>query len=161
MERGPMALFGAIVAVGLGPALWLGAQFGRFEQAPSSPPAAVDRQESGVTQLLGGAGGGDPAIATTTISVTPRAHTVPLTDRRSRSPSSTATDPDPSASASPSGSASPEPSRSSEPTASPSDSPPTSVPPSPPASDPGGGGGGGGGGSSGPTDGVSAYLIKH
>ena len=42
MERGPMALFGAIVAVGLGPALWLGAQFGNIAVSPSTPPA-VDR----------------------------------------------------------------------------------------------------------------------
>lgn len=39
MERGPTALFGAIVAVGLGPALWLGAQFGQAAVLPAPPPA--------------------------------------------------------------------------------------------------------------------------
>jgi hypothetical protein len=35
MERGPMALFGAIIAVGLGPAMWLGAQFGVVDVTPA------------------------------------------------------------------------------------------------------------------------------
>lgn len=39
MERGPLALFGAIVALGLGPAMWLGAQFGASDVAPVRPPA--------------------------------------------------------------------------------------------------------------------------
>lgn len=37
MKRGPMALFGAIIAVGLGPAMWLGAQFGQAT-GPTAPP---------------------------------------------------------------------------------------------------------------------------
>lgn len=41
MVRGPMALFGAIIAVGLGPALWLGAQFGQLDITPSAPPPKV------------------------------------------------------------------------------------------------------------------------
>ncbi|HET9516498.1 MAG TPA: hypothetical protein VFO77_02100 [Actinoplanes sp.] len=39
MRRGPMALFWAILGVGLGPALWLGAQLG--EVPPRQPPALV------------------------------------------------------------------------------------------------------------------------
>ncbi len=39
MQRGPMALFGTIIALGLGPALWLGAQFGASDVAPVRPPA--------------------------------------------------------------------------------------------------------------------------
>ncbi len=39
MQRGPMALFGVIIALGLGPALWLGAQFGASGVAPVRPPA--------------------------------------------------------------------------------------------------------------------------
>jgi hypothetical protein len=53
VERGPMALFGAIIAVGLGPAMWLGAQFG-VDPEPTRPPAIiVDR-----VQAPGGAGAG-------------------------------------------------------------------------------------------------------
>jgi len=37
VDRGPVALFGAIVAVGLGPALWLGAQFGTATAVPARP----------------------------------------------------------------------------------------------------------------------------
>jgi hypothetical protein len=32
-----MALFGAVIAVGLGPALWLGAQFGAIDVTPTRP----------------------------------------------------------------------------------------------------------------------------
>jgi hypothetical protein len=61
MERGPMALFGAIIAVGLGPALWLGAQFG--DVSPDRPPAVVVDQ----VRHPGGSGAGavpddDPTI---------------------------------------------------------------------------------------------------
>jgi len=41
MERGPVALFGAIVAVGLGPALWVGAQIGQVPVAPPLPSTSV------------------------------------------------------------------------------------------------------------------------
>jgi hypothetical protein len=54
MNRGPMALFGAIVAVGLGPALWLGAQFGVSDVSPTRPPAATIDQVQAPTG--GGAG---------------------------------------------------------------------------------------------------------
>src|SRR3954452_1388684 len=56
MERGPLALFGAIIAVGLGPALWLGAQFGRLP-APPNMPATVVVEDTGRT-VPGGAGAG-------------------------------------------------------------------------------------------------------
>jgi hypothetical protein len=36
-----MALFGAIIAVGLGPALWLGAQFGHIAVDPAVPKAPI------------------------------------------------------------------------------------------------------------------------
>lgn len=51
-----MALFGAIVAIGLGPALWLGAQFAQAAQFPVAPPPvtvqSTDRNDplSGLVQ---------------------------------------------------------------------------------------------------------------
>ena len=57
MERGPVALFGAIVAVGLGPALWLGAQFGRFDVAPAGTPVPVSHTHAATSQLEGGGSG--------------------------------------------------------------------------------------------------------
>ncbi|MBW6432258.1 hypothetical protein KZ829_00660 [Actinoplanes hulinensis] len=62
MERGPLALFGAIVSVGLGPALWLGAQLGAVNLAPSQRPAPVNEQFPGVGMDFGGIGAGDPAV---------------------------------------------------------------------------------------------------
>lgn len=41
MERGPMALFGGIVMVGLGPALWLGVQFAQAAQPTGVRPPIV------------------------------------------------------------------------------------------------------------------------
>ncbi|WP_433793696.1 hypothetical protein [Actinoplanes sp. CA-252034] len=54
-----MALFGAILAVGLGPALWLGAQIGAVDLAPGQRPAPVDEQFPGADMDFGGAGAGD------------------------------------------------------------------------------------------------------
>jgi hypothetical protein len=63
MERGPMALFGAIIAVGLGPAMWLGAQFGVGDATPTTPPAIiVDR-----VHAPGGAGAGAEPDGTTQV----------------------------------------------------------------------------------------------
>lgn len=59
MDRGPLALFGAIIAVGVGPALWLGAQLGTADLAPGQRPAPVDEQFPGVDMDFGGAGAGD------------------------------------------------------------------------------------------------------
>src|SRR5690349_15289877 len=62
MERGPLALFGAIIAVGLGPAMWVGAQFGVTGTTPNPRPpvAVVDR-----VQAPGGAGAGSTPERTT------------------------------------------------------------------------------------------------
>lgn len=56
MERGPWALFGAIVAIGVGPALWLGAQFGTVEVDPVRPPVVTEEMPD---RLVGGAGAGE------------------------------------------------------------------------------------------------------
>src|SRR4051794_20370842 len=94
MERGPMALFGAIVAVGLGPALWLGAQFGRLDAPPPVPPASVSEQHPGSDQLLGGSGAGDNETDAV-ITTPPRANDLPLRRTRSTTPSATSSaDPD-------------------------------------------------------------------
>ncbi|WP_430783057.1 hypothetical protein [Actinoplanes sp. G11-F43] len=58
-QRGPLALFGAIVAVGVGPALWLGAQLGAVDLAPGQRPAPIDGQFPGVDMNFGGAGAGE------------------------------------------------------------------------------------------------------
>ena len=125
MDRGPLALFGAIVAVGLGPAMWLGAQFGRIDVAPLQPPAYVGEQRSQSAQVVGGSGAQDTSTGhNTTIRTTPQAHVLPLTTRRpAATPSTGATNNVRSASASPSAPASSTPSQSSEPSASPSQSP--------------------------------------
>ncbi|GAA0797170.1 hypothetical protein [Spirilliplanes yamanashiensis] len=46
MERGPLALFAAIIAVGLGPALWVGAQLGTIPASPPSPITSVVGDEA-------------------------------------------------------------------------------------------------------------------
>lgn len=136
MERGPMALFGAIVAVGLGPAMWLGAQFGAMGTVPSRPPAVSSELQpnSTATQQKGGEAGSAPQDPSVVLHTKPKAHYRPLDPTPSRSPSaSTKThrpDPDdpttePSPSSSPSEKPSPSPSES---TGSPTDSPtPTST----------------------------------
>jgi len=136
MERGPLALFGAIIAVGLGPAMWLGAQFGHTTTLqPSKPPAATVQQNSGV----GGAAPNDPAEV---LRSNPKSNVEPLV---------TATPKPRKPSASPSASASPSPSESSTP-GSPPPSEEQSTPPSERPTDPGddppsdGGGGGSEGG---------------
>jgi hypothetical protein len=151
MDRGPIALFGAIVAVGLGPALWLGAQFGHFEVAPPSPPVPVDRtHDETTTQLMGGTGGGEDETAAdnTRAGATPHAHAHPVHTTHSARPSASPTDTTPSVP--PTTSHSPSPSTS--PSASPDPSSggggdDHSVPPSPPSdgdstSPPAGGGDG-------------------
>ena len=125
MDRGPLALFAAIVAVGLGPAMWLGAQFGRIEVAPPQPPAYVGEQRPESAQVVGGSGAQDTSAGhNSTIRTTPQAHVLPLTTRRpAATPSTGATSNARSASASPSAPASSPPSHSGEPSASPSQSP--------------------------------------
>jgi hypothetical protein len=159
MDRGPIALFGAIVAVGLGPALWLGAQFGRFDVAPPSPPVPVGRTHD-TTQLMGGTAGGENQTgADNTPVATARVHVRPARTTRSAKPSSspTATTPSASPSADDSSSPSPSPSDSTDPSGNGNGGGgggggDDSTPPSPPASD-GGDNGQGGGNSSGPATG--------
>jgi hypothetical protein len=164
MERGPVALFGAIVAVGLGPALWLGAQFGRFDVAPPGQPVPVSRTHAATTQLMGGAGAGgadETGDESTTIGTKPRTHVMPLTASRSASPSPSQTDPSPSASTSadpsgppPSDTPSATPSQPTDPSTGTGTASP--VPPSPPAD---GGGSGGGGDPGGPSGGSTAGVA--
>jgi hypothetical protein len=138
MERGPLALFGAIIAVGLGPAMWLGAQFGNVTDAPSSPPAIRSEHNPPQNQDKGGAAGSAPEDPTVVLNTNPRANIKPLDDTPQSHPSATATseaegghDTDP-----PPGQATPTPSDD------------TTIPPTEstdPADPPAGNGGGGGG----------------
>jgi len=139
MERGPMALFGAIIAVGLGPAMWLGAQFGNSTDVPTSPPAVRSELNPDQNQNNGGAAGSAPEDPSVIVEPTPRANIKPLDDARTARPSS-------SPSRKPPGKPSAGPSASSS-TPSPSDD--TTTPPAEPtdpADPPPGGGTGGGGG---------------
>jgi hypothetical protein len=79
-----MALFGAIVAIGIGPALWLGAQFGNLDVAPVRPPTVVSEQKVD----KGGAGA---AAEEPTAEPTKRTRYVPLSGTPSARPSSSAT----------------------------------------------------------------------
>jgi hypothetical protein len=122
MERGPLALFGAILAVGVGPALWLGAQLGAVDLAPGQRPAPVDEQFPGVEMDFGGAGAGDlptgeplttytfsPLVSATSAATSEPAVTTTTSPARARPvpPSPPPLSPSPSASSSPSGSPSP------------------------------------------------------
>src|SRR4051812_34910252 len=79
MDRGPAALFGAIVAVGLGPAMWLGVRLGAADAAPVRPPV-VGEHTAGPEQLVGGSGAGDsPLNGDDTAKATPRATVLRLT----------------------------------------------------------------------------------
>ncbi len=156
MERGPIALFGAIIAVGLGPAMWVGAQFGTAIDVPARPPAVTS--EHGTqrkTQDKGGEAGSAPDTAVI-IRTTPEAVTKPLS-AVTRRPGSSRRTPKPagSSSAPASSSASPSPSESTPPSGGGQTTPPDGTgtgdgaaqPPSPPADQsPGGNPGGGSGG---------------
>lgn len=92
MDRGPAALFGAIVAVGLGPAMWLGVKLGAVEVAPVRPPAVVGEHTAGPEKLLGGEGAGDSEIGDEpTIKATHRAKVLPPRGTRSHTPSAAPT----------------------------------------------------------------------
>ncbi|BCJ51742.1 hypothetical protein Asp14428_32170 [Actinoplanes sp. NBRC 14428] len=96
-----MTLFGAIVAVGLGPAMWLGAQFGDVTLTPQRPPAVTVQQNEPV-QPRGGTGAGDgPADQTRIIRSEPKAVTEPLRTRPRPAPTSSSPSPDPSPSEEP------------------------------------------------------------
>jgi hypothetical protein len=125
MERGPLALFGAIIAVGLGPAMWLGAQFGNAADQPGRPPAVTVQQEKGVGSV-GGEGGAAPEDPVGVLRSDPKSNVQPLI---------TATPKPHRSSAHPSASASPSPSPSeSSPATSPSPSHEHSTPPTEPSS---------------------------
>jgi hypothetical protein len=166
MERGPLALFGAIVAVGLGPALWLGVQFGNVEIFTGRPPV-VSEQLPGGQQLTGGKGAAaDPAGDDPVLGSTPQANVLPITSSPSNSSSvypsvsHSSSTPSPSGSASASTSAEPSTSPTGTPTTppggdgdEPGDATPPDPPPDPPSGEPvatvstessGGGGAGGG-----------------
>ncbi|MEV8509368.1 hypothetical protein AB0368_31680 [Actinoplanes sp. NPDC051475] len=95
MERGPMALFGAIIAVGLGPAMWLGAQFGEATLTPQRPPA-VTVQHNDATKPQGGSGAGDAPDQTEIVRTEPKAVTQPLRSRPKPAPSASSVSPSPS-----------------------------------------------------------------
>jgi hypothetical protein len=99
MDRGPAALFGAIVAVGLGPAMWLGVRLGAADVPPPRAPAVVGEHTAGPEQLVGGSGAGDsPLGADPTVRATPRAKVLRLTTSASPTPSSAkSTSPSPTA----------------------------------------------------------------
>ena len=92
MERGPMALFGAIVAVGLGPAMWLGAQFGATSATPSRPPAVSSELQpnQAPTEQKGGGAGSAPEDPSLVVKTRPQANDRPL-HSASPSPSASAT----------------------------------------------------------------------
>ncbi len=146
MERGPMALFGAIIAVGLGPAMWLGAQLGAIAASPHQAPVVSSEQQPNEApeQQGSGAAGLTPEDPSIVLETKQRATHHPLRPAVSRSASaSSATDePHPVASSSaPSGTIS-----SPSPSAHPS-MPPTEVttePSDPPTEDDSGGAGAGG-----------------
>ena len=104
MNRGPLALFVSIVAVGLGPALWLGVQFAAVEIAPVRQQPVVSEQQPGGHELLGGAGAGSAANVDgdSVIRTTPRSDTRPITRTPQRVPSSSPSTADPEPSGSPS-----------------------------------------------------------
>jgi len=96
MERGPMALFGAIVAVGLGPAMWLGAQFGESTLTPTRPPAVTVQQNSSA-EPEGGSGAGDaPVDQTQVIRTEPKAETKTVRTAPRAKPPATSPAPSPS-----------------------------------------------------------------
>ena len=108
MDRGPAALFGAIVAVGLGPAMWLGVRLGAVDTVPARPPV-VGEHTAGPEKLVGGAGAGDSPLDGSTVKATPRATVLRLTTSpsprahtRKASPTPTQTTATPTVSASPS-----------------------------------------------------------
>ena len=111
MERGPLRLFGAILAVGLGPALWLGAQLGVANRPPDERPVRVEQQFPGVDMDFGGSGAGDLPDRSDPYSYAPRTSPTTSTPIRKRkaavSPSPSPVLPDPSRSPSPEPSADP------------------------------------------------------
>ncbi len=157
MQRGPMALFGAIIAVGLGPAMWVGAQLGTAVDLPARPPAVTSEHGTQAkTQEKGGEAGSAPDTSVV-IRTTPEAVTKPLSPVKRR-PGVSRTFKSPTSPAPSSVSPSPSSDQSSAPAEGGQTTPPVGggtgdgadQPPSPPAGQtPGGGSGGGSGGDSG------------
>lgn len=85
MERGPMALFGAIIAVGLGPALWLGAQFGDGAGAATKPPAVTSEVQANQDQ--GGVAGAAPEDPPAIVDTKPRGELEPVSGTARATPS--------------------------------------------------------------------------
>ncbi|MFI1989876.1 hypothetical protein [Actinoplanes sp. NPDC020271] len=127
MERGPTALFGAIVAVGLGPALWLGVQLSADDAPVRKPPATVRQQVPAAAETeQGGSGAGEESDETFG-PVADWIEPAPVITVVTGSSPSAAPSPSPSSpSASPSAQVSTTPSRSVEP----------SAPPVPPSTEP-------------------------
>ncbi|AGZ39677.1 hypothetical protein [Actinoplanes friuliensis] len=98
MDRGPMALFGAIIALGLGPAMWVGAQFGQVTLTPDRPPAVISNQQNQAPE--GGSGAGDAPAGTEVIRTEPKSNNEPLKPTKNSRPVKTS--PSPSASDEPS-----------------------------------------------------------
>lgn len=134
MERGPVALFGAIVAVGLGPALWLGAQLGTIDLHPGERPATVGEQfpDTGRELDLGGVGAGDapesadpvtryprPPVRSATTRATTSAPADPVVERTRSVPVSPSASPSPSDSPTPPAESSSPPPEDPEPSVSP------------------------------------------
>jgi hypothetical protein len=146
-----MALFGAIVAVGLGPAMWLGAQFGHQIETPAKP-AAVTSEHSAAARPAdkGGEGAGSVPTGTDTDSDLPteRTEIKPFATPTSRAPIHLA--PTPTATATtrapagnPTGVVSDPTTKPDDPATKPDDPPAgggggTPAPPSPPGPDPSG-----------------------
>jgi hypothetical protein len=96
-----MALFGAIVAIGLGPAMWLGAQFGQVTLSPERPPAVISEQQQ-LQAPRGGSGAGDAPTDAEAIRTEPKSNTQPLTRTRSGRSVTKSPSPSPSVSEEPS-----------------------------------------------------------
>jgi hypothetical protein len=134
-----MALFGAIVVIGLGPAMWLGAQFGAATETADRPPTVTTVQQNGTPS--GGSGAGDAPTGAGEITDEPVANNQPRSTRTVRprparsspSPSESETSPTP-----PVQTSSPSPSKPpvdppQESTTPPTDPPTKDVPPSSPS----------------------------
>ncbi|XVV14008.1 hypothetical protein ACQP2X_06540 [Actinoplanes sp. CA-131856] len=138
MERGPLALFGAIIAVGLGPALWMGVQLGSMPTRPGQPPAVVtDQQKVTNDQLVGGTGAGEETSDSddSPVDTAPQGNVLPLNTSPTAEPTPTATTPEPSPTVTtPSESASPAPTTDAPTTppveaTTPAETEPTDIPP--------------------------------
>ena len=115
MERGPLALFGAIVAVGVGPALWMGVQLGGGQVTPANPPAVSEQRPADSKELLGGTGAGAPDESGgggSLIDSEPQGNVLPLSKSPSAKPSPSAGGEPEDAPSDPAPTVSPEPSRS-------------------------------------------------